>query len=955
MSKKLRILVLEDVPADAELEERELRKAGLIFTLKVVDTKEAFLKELDEFSPDVILSDYELPSFDGFEALRIAKETIPDVPFILVTGKLGEEFAIETVKKGARDYVLKNNLERLVPSVKRALQEAEEIAERDRLQRVLQESEEAYRVIAENTNDMISRHLPDSTYLYVSPACRTLFGYEPEELIGTKAFDQIHPDDVRRVIAITQETVRTGGSRMGQYRHRRKDGQYVWVETVGKVMKNRLTGEVDDIICVVRDITERKRDEESLRVSHLLIEGIINAIPVRVFWKDKNLVFLGCNAIFARDAGFSDPKEIIGKDDYQMVWRDQAELYRADDRQVIESGISKLLIEEPQTTPEGNTITLLTSKIPLRNSTGEIIGVLGTYMDITERKQVEEALRTSEAQLSNALRIAHAGHWEYDVATDTFTFNDNFYRIFRITAEEAGGYKMASAKYARKFCHPDDMYMVRKEIQAAIQTTDPEYSHYLEHRILYANGEVGYIAVRFFIAKDSQGRTVKTYGVNQDITERKKAEGRIEYLAYYDALTGLPNRNLFIDRLKQGIERAGPTSKIAAVVIADIDRFGPLNDTYGTEVGDKVLKSIAERLSNAVRKGDTVARLGNDEFGIALLDIADINDVIPVIEKIMKRISPPLNINGDEILITFSYGISVYPHDNENPMGLIRSAGLALEAAKKEGSKTYMFYTDDLNIKASEFISMEKSLYNAIKNKEFFLHYQPYWDINAQKMMGMEALIRYQSKDQEMVSPGKFIPVLEETGLIIEVGEWILRTAMRQVKEWQDRGYPVVPVSVNLSLIQFRQKDLARAIKKIMGECGYYPSLLTLEITESAFVRDIKFTNSVLNELKNIGVSVSIDDFGTGYSSLAHLKRFPIDNLKIDISFVREIVKDPDSASIVMAIINMAHTLQLKTIAEGIETEEQWKFLRLLRCDMGQGFYLSKPLPAMEVEKFFKQ
>jgi diguanylate cyclase (GGDEF)-like protein len=439
------------------------------------------------------------------------------------------------------------------------------------------------------------------------------------------------------------------------------------------------------------------------------------------------------------------------------------------------------------------------------------------------------------------------------------------------------------------------------------------------------------------------------------IIMRKKAEERIEYLAYYDALTGLPNRNLFIDRLKQGIARAEPTSRIVAVLITDIDRFKSINDAYGPEVGDRVLNEVAERLSTAVRRGDTVARLGNDEFGIALLDIAHSDDIIQVLEKIMKYISYPLKVNSDEITLTFSTGISIYPHDNKNPQELLKSAGLALGIAKKEGRKTYRFYTEDLNVKASEFLLMERNLYNAIKNEEFFLNYQPYWDINTQRIVGIEALIRWNSKDMGLVSPGRFIPVLEDTGMIIQVGEWILKTAMRQVKEWQDKGYPVVPVSVNLSLIQFRQKNLSDTVKKIMGECGYYPSLLTLELTESAFMQDIEFTSKVLRKLKDIGVSVSIDDFGTGYSSLSYLKRLPIDNLKIDISFIREMVMDPDSASIVMAIINMAHTLQLKTIAEGIETEEQWKFLRLLRCDLGQGFYLSKPLPAEEVERFFKQ
>jgi len=437
------------------------------------------------------------------------------------------------------------------------------------------------------------------------------------------------------------------------------------------------------------------------------------------------------------------------------------------------------------------------------------------------------------------------------------------------------------------------------------------------------------------------------------ILMRRQAEERVEYLAYYDALTGLPNRNLFFDRFNQGIARAEYTSKIGAVLITDIDRFKSINDTYGHEFGDKVLKEVAERLSTSVRRGDIVARIGNDEFVIALIDVANSDDVIMVLEKIMKDISYTLKVRGDEITLTFSTGIAVYPHDGKNADELSKSAGLALAKAKKEGRENYQFYTEDMNIKASEFIMMEKNLLKAITNEEFVLHYQPYWDINTKKIVGMEAISRWQSKDMGLISPGKFIPVLEDTGMIIEVGEWILRTALKQIKEWQDKGYPVVPVSVNLSLIQFRQKELIERVKKALREIAFHPSLLTLEITESAFMQDIEYTNSVIKTIKDIGISISIDDFGAGYSSLAYLKRFPIDNLKIDISFIREITTDPDTASIVTAIIAMAHALNLKTIAEGIETAEQWKFLRLLRCDMGQGYYISKPLPAEDAVKLF--
>jgi diguanylate cyclase (GGDEF)-like protein len=433
---------------------------------------------------------------------------------------------------------------------------------------------------------------------------------------------------------------------------------------------------------------------------------------------------------------------------------------------------------------------------------------------------------------------------------------------------------------------------------------------------------------------------------------RKQAEVRIEYLAYYDDLTGLPNRNLFIDRLTQGIARIEYSKKLVAVLTIDIDKFKFINDTYGIEAGDAVLKAVAKKLTISVREGDTVARIGGDDFLVLLIDIAQSEDIILIVEKIMKNASQTIHLEGKEVVLTVSVGISVHPNDGQDASVLIKNAEIALARAKQQGRKSYQFYTEGMDIKASEFVQMEKDLFNAIKNEEFILHYQPVWDINTKKTTGMEALIRWKSPELGLVSPGKFIHVLEDTRMIIEVGEWVLRTAVRQVQEWQDKGYPVVPVSVNLSPIQFRQKDIAMMIEKIIRETGFNPSLLTLEITESAFMQDMEFTHSVLQNLRNIGVSISIDDFGTGYSSLAHLRKFPIDNLKIDMSFIREIATDTDTASIVTAIINMAHTLNLKTIAEGIETEEQWKMLRLLRCDMGQGFYLSKPLPAEEMAIF---
>ncbi len=686
METSHRVLIVEDVPADAELNEREIRKVLTPCVFKRVETEEDFLKALDEFNPDLIISDYKMPAFDGLTALKSTMERTPLTPFILVTGSMDEDTAVDCMKAGATDYVVKEHLKKLGPAVLRALEEKEICRERLAALESLKESEEKLNAMLLSISDHMSMMDNDLNIIWANDIAKKMFG---EDVIGKKCYEAYHG---------------------------------------------------------------RKKPCEPYPCLTLKAfrDGKVHEHETQVIDKEGNVVYFHC--------------------------------------------------------------------------------------------------------------IANAA------------------------------------------------------------------------------------------LRDKEGTPTGVLEISRDVTERRKAEDRLEYLAYYDSLTGLPNRNLFLKRLDREIAAAKNSSNSIAVLITDINKFRSICDIYGPEVADGVLKEVAEGLSASIRKGDIAAHLGNDEFGIICSGVSGADSII-MLEKIIKDLSYPVKIEGEEIILTFSAGISLYPHDGENASELLKSAGLALSTAKKEGMKTCRFYSKEMNVEASERMLLEKQLAKAVKDKEFILHYQPYWDITTKKMVGMEALVRWQSKDKGLVPPGKFIPVLEDTGMIIEVGEWVLREAMRQVKEWQNKGHPVVPVSVNMSLVQFRQKDLAEMIAKMMGECSYYPLLLTLEITESAFMQDIEFTKSALTGMKEIGCSVSIDDFGTGYSSLAYLKRFPVDNLKIDISFIREMTEDPDSASIVMAIINMANALNLKTIAEGIETEKQWKFLRLLRCDMGQGFYLGKPLPAEDLEK----
>jgi len=587
---------------------------------------------------------------------------------------------------------------------------------------------------------------------------------------------------------------------------------------------------------------------------------------------------------------------------------------------------------------------------PMFGSDGKYYGRVWFFRDITEQKRSGKALESLRKQNLQILESVGEGILGLDMEGKHTFVNPSASRMFGYEPEELIG------KFAHAIWHHsriDGKKYPERECPIHATLKDEHVHNNIENEVFWRKDGSFFSVAYSSNPIMEEGRIVGAVVNFRDITHQKQMEEKLQYLAYYDFVTDLPNRTLFLDRIDVAIKRAKSASTKAVILIINIDRFKHLNDAYGTEIGDGILKEIARRLVIAVREGDTVARLSNDEFGIVLLDVQDPENIVPVLKKVIGDISRPMKISDEEMNLTFSTGISLYPDNGGNPTELLQEAGLALSMAKKEGGKTYQFYNEDMNTRAAERMLLEKQLIKAIKNKEFILYYQPYWDINLRKMVGMEALIRWKSPDGKLVPPGQFIPVLEDTRMIIEVGEWILWEATRQVREWQGRGYRVVPVSVNMSLVQFRQKNLMEIVRKIMSDCAFDPSLLTLEITESAFMRDVEFTRSVLTSMKEIGCSISIDDFGTGYSSLAYLKKYPIDNLKIDISFIREMVQDPDSASIVMAVINMAHTLNLKTIAEGIETEEQLNFLRLLRCDMGQGFYLSKPVPAEEIDSLY--
>ena len=468
------------------------------------------------------------------------------------------------------------------------------------------------------------------------------------------------------------------------------------------------------------------------------------------------------------------------------------------------------------------------------------------------------------------------------------------------------------------------------------------------------NGEVFPEWLSLIAIRSDQGETINYVGVFADLTEKKQAEARAHYFANYDANTELPNRFLLATHLQQELDRARENAWQVALLHLDLDRFKTINGTLGHPFGDKLLKAVAERLGGQVRDSDIIGRFSSDEFAIVLSDVGSQQNAARLAKKILDAMDQPFLLLGHEVFITPSIGIALYPQDADNREDLIRNAGTAMGHVKLQGGNGFHFYNSEMATPTQR-LTLETGLRRALERDEFVLHYQPQVSLKSGQIVGMEALLRWQHPERGLISPAEFIPLLEETGMIVAVGDWVLRTACAQNRAWADEGLPPLRVAVNLSARQFRQNDLADSVDQALRNTGLAAEYLELEITESIMIQDVHATITTLTQLNNLGIRISIDDFGTGYSSLAYLKRLPISKIKIDRSFVHDIMTDPDDKAIVSAVINLGHNLKKEVIAEGVETSEQLEHLRFYECDQIQGYYFSRPLPAEDFAQLVKR
>ena len=571
---------------------------------------------------------------------------------------------------------------------------------------------------------------------------------------------------------------------------------------------------------------------------------------------------------------------------------------------------------------------------------GEIIAVEGFVQDITERKASHQALREAERRYYNLFENAIEGIFRTTLDGKYIDANPALARIygFESAAELMHGlHDIRNQLYVRP--NRRDEFMELIKARGIISG--------FESQVYRKNGEIIWISENARAVRDDGGRVVCYEGTVEDVTERKLYERRIEQQANYDTLTGLANRSLLNDRLSQAIRSAHSFSTRLAVVFVDLDRFKYINDSLGHHVGDELLRAMAERLKATVRDSDTVARLGGDEF-VLVINGHDPESVATLVERMLADIAQLWTIPQGDFNVTCSIGVALYPDDGTTADTLLKHADSAMYRAKEKGRNNFQFFTAEINALITERLELENKLRRALDREQFSLKYQPRVDMRTRKIVGVEALLRWQLPD-ESVPPSRFIPVAEEIGLIVPIGKWVLRTACEQAKLWQQSGLPEVIMSVNVSARQFRQDNLVATIAEVLRQTGLESRCLEIEITESTVMHDADQFISMLGELNDLGVQIALDDFGTGYSSLSYLKRFPVDRLKVDRSFVQDIASDADDATIVRTIIALGHNLGLKVVAEGVETEQQIDFLCENLCDELQGYYFGRPMEPSEL------
>jgi len=690
---------------------------------------------------------------------------------------------------------------------------------------------------------------------------------------------------------------------------------------------------------MTQNIRELSELEQARRTNEATLRAMMDNSPYRVWLKDAEGRFLAVNDQFAKACGMASSDEVVGKTN-RDIWPDAlAEKYSEQDKLVMalreQKRVEECVVENGQERWFG------IFRTPILDHQGNVLGTTGFARDITDRKQSEEQMRLT----AKIFQSSHDSIAITDPDGNIISVNPSFSEITGYRLDEVAGKNpriLNSGRQGKEFY----IEMWRCVLQ----------NGYWSGEVWNRRKDGGVYAGRLTISalRDEAGKVTHYIGVTSDITEYKLAQERIRQMAFYDQLTGLPNRSLLRDRVDRLFAQMRREENSFAIMFIDLDNFKRVNDSLGHHMGDLLLKEVASRLSMCVREVDTVSRQGGDEF-VVLLPECDSECAQGIAARILESLARPHDLDGHEVVATPSIGISMFPRDARDFETLAKHADTALYRVKENGRAGFQFFMPEMNVAARKRLELENQLRKAVENDGFTLHYQPQFDRLHGRIVGMEALIRWNDPLLGNIPPDEFIPVAEENGMIVPIGDWVLREACAQNKRWQDDGLPAVPVSVNVSAVQIHQSDFVRVVADVLDSTGLAPEFLDLELTERVVMADVEQSVQIMRELNMLGVGLSIDDFGTGYSSLAYLKRFPLKAIKIDKSFVRDLETNADDRTIAKSIILLAHGLNVAVVAEGVENELQLDILREQGCDTLQGYCFSRPLSTEAFAMFFRE
>lgn len=995
-SHPMKLLIVEDSPADYLLLMRYLQKNGFDASCHQVSGATQLAQALAVGGWDIVLSDYNVPELPFNEILSLIHASNPDLPIIVVSGTIGEEAAVDLLKQGVWDFVIKDHLARLIPAIQRAVSDMA-------IRRSRNETDELFRNTVEMAPFGIIIANDQQHILLANPQAETMFGYAQGELLG-QPIEMLIPEQLRTVHSQhclnffqypSQRPMGAGTNIQG----RRLDGSLFPVE-IALVPQNYRGDAI--VIATIHDITKRKQNEKAIkrhsRALDMLSKG--NRTLLRCTHEAQLLQAMCQIAV-----------EVGG---YRMAWVG----YKVDDEQqsvrpMAQAGFEQGYLEHAAISwgegargqgPCGLAIRTGQTQIvrdfsteshlepwreaalkrgfyssialPLKDRTG-VFGTLSIYasnidafdeMELplleemaddlsfgitTLRNQMahaeaENALKTSLSLLETTLESTADAIVVTSLTGEIIRFNRKFAELWQVspsflTSSSCNGLLNCVSTLVQDATGFVERTQAMYEIPAITFTDAIELT---DGRVIERIGQPHY----------RDGEIVGHVCSLRDITEQKRHESQLTYLAHHDGLTDLPNRTLFYDRTTQAIAHASRSEQECAVLFFDLDRFKLVNDSLGHNFGDLLLIEVAKRLPKYIREEDSFARMGGDEFAILLSNLNCNEDAAIVAFKLLEATKKPYRLNDRALMTSMSIGIALYPRDGQDATTLLKHADAAMYRAKESGGNTFKFYTNDMDAKISRHLEIAEQLQHALNRNEFQVYYQPQIEITSGRIIGTEALIRWQHPHLGMVSPAEFIPIAEESHVILSIGEWVIETVFAHCKAWQTAGLPHITIAINLSARQFDASDLPKILTGLIDKFDLEHSCcsLELEITEGMVMRNPEQAIETLLKLKAMHFNIAIDDFGTGYSSLAYLKRFPIDKLKIDRSFIKDTPGDQEDVAITRAIIVMAHELGMKVVAEGVETDAQLAFLSEHHCDVVQGYLTGRPMPVKEFEAFVK-